>query len=103
MKKSPDSFHLLAKVYTVAQISNNVGKVQAKFRILYDDVEGQTAGTLVQGAEKTLDVEGDRPAIFWITLPPSGFQNGRYKVDVSMLYSGEQKDQKSATFDVSGY
>ena len=50
-----------------------------------------------------LIVEGDRPAIFWIILPPSGFQNGRYKVDVSMLYSGDQKDQKSATFDVSGY
>ena len=90
------------KVYAVAQIANNSGAVQAKFRILYDDVEGQTAGTLVQGAEKTLDVEGNRPAIFWITLPPSGFQNGRYKVDVSMLYSGDQKDQKSATFDVSG-
>ena len=91
------------KVYAVAQIANNSGTVQAKFRVLYDDVEGQTAGTLVQGAEKTLDVEGDRPAIFWITLPPSGFQNGRYKVETSMLYSGEQKDQKSATFDVSGY
>jgi len=47
--------------------------------------------------------EGDRPAIFWTTLPPSGFQNGRYKVETSMLYSGEQKDQKSATFDVIGY
>src|SRR2546423_1372976 len=45
------------KVYAVAQISNNVGKVHAKFRVLYDDVQGQTAGTLVPGAEKTLDVE----------------------------------------------
>src|SRR5262245_34809875 len=90
------------KVYAVAQISNNGGTVQTKFRILYDDVEGQSAGTPVPGAEKTLDVEGDRPAIFWITLPPEGFKNGRYKVDVAMLYSGEQKDQKSATFDVSG-
>ena len=86
----------------MAQIANNGGTVQAKFRILYDHVEGETAGTLVQGAEKTLDVEGDRPAIFWITLPSSGFQNGRYKVECSMLYSGEQKDQKSASFDVSG-
>ena len=39
------------KVYAVAVISNNGGKVQTKFRILYDDVEGQKAGTLVQGAE----------------------------------------------------
>jgi len=102
-KSEAKSFKPGDKVYAVAQIANNGGTVQAKFRILYDHVEGETAGTLVQGAEKTLDVEGDRPAIFWITLPPSGFQNGRYKVECSMIYSGEQKDQKSATFEVSGY
>ena len=92
------------KVYAVAQIANNIGKVQAKFRILFDDVEGEKAGTLVQGAEKTLDVDGSRPAIFWITLPAAGFHNGRYRVEVNMLTeSGEQKDQKTATFEVSGY
>jgi hypothetical protein len=92
------------KVYAVAQIKNNGGKVQAKFRILFDDVEGQKSGTLLKGAEKTLEVEGDKPAIFWITLPEAGLQNGRYKVEVSMLTeSGEQKDQKTDTFAVSGY
>ncbi len=78
--------------------------MQAKFRVLYDDVPGQKAGTFVEGAEKTLDVDGSRPAIFWITLPPAGFRDGRYKFDVTMLNEkGEQKDQKTATFDVSGY
>ena len=77
-KNEAKSFNPGDKVYAVAQIANNGGTVQAKFRILYDHVEGETASTLVQGAEKTLDVEGDRPAIFWITLPPSGFQNVNY-------------------------
>ncbi len=89
------------KVYTVAQISNNGGKVEVKWRILYD--EGDKAGQPVPGAEKSLEVEGDRPAVFWITLPPAGFKDGRYKSEVSMTYSGEQKDQKSATFEVAGY
>ena len=89
------------KVYTVAQIANNGGKVDVKWRILYD--EGDKAGQPVPGAEKTLEVEGNRPAVFWITLPPAGFKDGRYKSEVSMIYSGEQKDQKTATFDVSGY
>ena len=89
------------KVYTTAQIANNGGKVEVKWRILYDD--GDKAGQPVPGAEKTLEVEGDRPASFWITLPPAGFKDGRYKSEVSMVYSGEQKDQKSATFEVSGY
>ena len=103
-KNEAKSFKAGDKVYAVAQIANNSGKVQAKFRILFDDVEGQKAGTLVQGAEKTLDIDGSRPAIFWITLPATGFRNGRYKVEVNMLTeSGEQKDQKTATFEVSGY
>lgn len=103
-KNEVKSFKPGDKVYAVAEIANNGGKVQAKFRILFDDVEGEKAGTQVQGAEKTLDVEGSHPAIFWITLPTAGFKNGRYKVEVSMLTeSGEQKDQKTATFDVSGY
>ena len=92
------------KVYAIAEIGNNPGKVQAKFRILYDNVDGENAGTLVEGAEKTIEVEGSRPAIFWITLPNRGFPNGRYKLEVNMLTEGgEQKDQKTATFDVAGY
>src|ERR1043166_453721 len=103
-KNEVKSFKPGDKVYAVAQIANNGGKVQAKFRVLFDDVEGEKSGSLVQSAEKTLDVEGSRPAIFWITLPAGGFKNGRYKVEVNMLTeSGEQKDQKTATFDVTGY
>ena len=103
-KNEAKSFKPGDKVYAVAQISNNPGKVQAKFRILYDDVKGKQSGEAVEGAEKTLDIDGSRPAIFWVTLPSGGFNNGRYKVEVNMLNEkGEQKDQKSATFDVSGY
>jgi hypothetical protein len=103
-KNETKSFSPGEKVYAVAQISNNGGKVQTKFRVLYDNVAGKDAGTQVQGAEKTLEIEGSRPAIFWITLPQQGFPNGRYKLEVVMLTEkGEQKDQKSATFEVTGY
>ena len=102
-KSEAATFNPGEKVYAIAQIANNGGKVDAKFRILYDDVEGQSAGELVQGAEKTVEIDGDRPAVFWITLPPQGFANGRYKVEVTMLKSGEEKDKKSATFEVTGY
>ena len=103
-KNETKSFKPGDKVYSIAQISNNPGKVQAKFRVLFDDVKGQQGGTPVEGAEKTLEIDGSRPAIFWVTLPARGFYNGRYKVEVDMLNEkGEQKDQKTATFDVSGY
>ena len=103
-KNEKNSFKPGDKIYSIAQIANNPGKVKAQFRVSFDSVEGQKAGTLVEGAEKTLEVDGSRPAIFWITLPARGFHNGRYKVEVNMLTeSGEQKDQKAATFDISGY
>jgi|ERR1041385_1871408 hypothetical protein len=89
------------KVYTIAQIANNGGKVDVKWRLLYD--EGDKAGQPVPGAEKSLEVDGNRPAVFWVTLPPAGFKDGRYKSEVTMMYSGEQKDQKTATFDIGGY
>jgi hypothetical protein len=92
------------KIYAVAAISNNPGKQSVTFRVLYDDVSGKKSGDMVEGAEKTLEVDGSRPAIFWITLPSAGFSNGRYKFDVVMKNEkGEQKDQKSATFNVSGF
>lgn len=92
------------KVYAVAVISNNPGKQSVTFRLLYDDVKGQKAGELVQNMEKTLEIDGSRPAVFWVTLPPAGFPNGRYKIDVVMKNEkGEQKDQKSGTFTVSGF
>lgn len=92
------------KIYAVATISNNPGKVSVTFRVLYDDVNGKKSGDMVEGAEKTLEVDGSRPAIFWITLPSGGFANGRYKFDVVMKNdSGVQKDQKSGTFNVSGF
>jgi hypothetical protein len=100
-KEEAKTFKPGDKIYTTAQIANNGGKVEVKWRILFDD--GDKAGQPVPGAEKSLEVEGDRPASFWITLPTEGFRNGRYKSEVSMMYSGEQKDQKSATFEVSGY
>ena len=92
------------KIYAVAIISNNPGKQSVVFRVLYDDVKGMKSGDMVEGATKTLEVDGSRPAVFWITLPPEGFANGRYKFDVVMKNDkGEQKDQKAATFNVAGF
>ena len=103
-KNESKSFKPGDKVYAIAQISNNPSKVKVKFRVLYDNVDGEKSGELVKGAENMLDINSDRAATFWITLPESGFKNGRYKVEISMLTeSGEQKDQETATFEVSGY
>lgn len=103
-KKEATTFGPGEKVYVIADIGNNVGKVKVKFQVLYDDVEGKQAGTKLSGAEKTLDVEGSQPAIFWITLPSEGFANGRYKAEVTMFAeNGDQKGQSTAAFTVEGF
>jgi hypothetical protein len=88
-------------VYAVAVISNAPDKLKAVGRLSAEQVEGIDAGP-IPGAETTLELPGSATATFTFTPPPGGWPPGRYKVDVLMLNeSGEQKDQKSATFTVS--
>lgn len=103
-KQEATTFGPGEKVYVIADIGNNVGKMKVKFRVLYDNVTGKDAGATLSGAEKVLDVEGSRPAIFWISLPKENFANGSYKAEVTLLTEdGEEKGKTSATFKVEGF
>ena len=88
-------------VYAVATISNAPGKVKVKGLLAVDDVEGEKAGP-IPGLEKTLDLDGSGTATFTFSPPTSGWPKGKYKVEVIMMDdSGQQKDQKSASFSAS--
>jgi hypothetical protein len=90
-------------VYVVADVSNAPSKMKLKARLLIDSVEGFSSGTLVPGAETTIDLPGSSTGTFTFTPPTNGWPNGSYKVEVNMLNEdGEQKDQKTSTFSVSG-
>jgi hypothetical protein len=88
-------------IYGVAEVSNAPGKVKVKGRLIIDDVEGEQSGP-IPGLEKTVDLAGSGTATFTFSPPPAGWPKGKYKVEVLMLNEGgEQKDQKTASFDVS--
>lgn len=88
-------------VYAVGVVSNAPGKVKVKGLLAFEDVEGQKAGP-IPGLEKTLDLDGSGTATYTFTPPPSGWPKGKYKIEVTLMDdSGQQKDQKSATFTVS--
>ncbi len=90
-------------IYVVSDISNAPGNMKLKARLLVDNVEGFSSGTPIPGAETTIDLPGSATGTFTFTPPARGWPNGSYKVEVSMLNEdGEQKDQKTATFSVSG-
>ncbi len=88
-------------VYAVATISNAPGKVKVKGLLAIEDVEGEQKGP-IPGLEKTLALDGSGTATFTFSPPTSGWPKGKYKVDVIMMdESGQQKDQKSASFSAS--
>jgi hypothetical protein len=100
---SPETSSFAAEdtIYVVGTVSNAPGKVKVKGALAFEDVEGQKPGP-IPGLEKTLDLEGSGTATYTFTPPPSGWPKGKYKVEVTMMDdSGQQKDQKSASFTIS--
>jgi hypothetical protein len=82
-------------VYAAATIGNAISKVKVKGRLVIEDAPGE------KGPEDTVELPGSGIATFTFTPPSSGFPAGKYKIEVTMLNEdGEQKDQKSASFEV---
>jgi hypothetical protein len=89
-------------VYVVAQLSNTSEKWKMRCRLLYDDVKGQKSGEMVSGSEQSVDLEGAGTATYTYRPLGGGAEPGKYKAEVSMLNDkGEQKDQKTASFEVT--
>lgn len=96
------SFAAADTIYAVAVISNAPDKLKVKGILSAEQVEGLDAGPL-PGGETTVELPGSGTATFTFTPPAGSWPPGRYKVDVHMLNEGgEKKDEKSATFTVSG-
>jgi hypothetical protein len=99
--QATSTFAATDTIYAVATISNAPGAVKVKGRLAIEDVEGEQAGP-IPGLEKTLDLAGSGTATYTFTPPTGGFPKGKYKMEVFMLNeAGEQKDQKSASFNVN--
>ena len=82
-------------VYAVATIGNAISKVKVKGRLVIEDAPG------TKGPEDTVELPGSGTATFTFTPPAAGFPPGKYKIEVTMMNEdGEQKDQKSAGFEV---
>jgi hypothetical protein len=102
VSKQEDTFQAGETVYAVAEITNAGSQSKARFRLVYEDVAGQKSGEMVTGAEKILDVEGDKTVTFFANLP-SGFQNGRYALQLRLADKDDNPVAgQSATFTVSG-
>lgn len=89
-------------VYVTATVSNNPSNVKLTFRVVAEKVEGVRENLAIPSSEKSMDLPGSGYATYHLSPPPQGWPAGRYRAEVVMLYNGEQKDQKSDTFTVTG-
>ena len=91
------------KVYLVATLSNTSDKWKMRCRLYFDDVQGQKSGEMIPDSEKIIELPGAGTATYWYTWGGQGWPNGKYKAEVVMINEqGEEKDKKSATFNVTG-
>lgn len=90
------------EIFAVTSVNNTGGKNKVKFRLLFDDVEGEKSGAVAYKVEKELEVEGSRA--IWLNFSvPGGAASGTYKVEAVLSgEDGKEQDRKIASFTVSG-
>ena len=90
-------------IYAKATVSNVPSKVTVKLRFITEKVEGQPENAPVEQFDKSFDLPSDGVVTYYVSPPTAGWPPGKYRIEASMfIESGEQKDQKTATFTVSG-
>ncbi|MDT5121663.1 MAG: hypothetical protein QOC96_1145 [Acidobacteriota bacterium] len=89
-------------IYARANVSNNGSTVTLKFRLVAEKVEGVKENDPVRNTDYSIDLASPNNYAVYDLHRDGGWPPGRYRVEVVMLYSGEQKDQKSDTFTVTG-
>src|SRR3954465_11179480 len=88
-------------IYARAIVANVPSKVTVKLRFFTEKVEGQPENAPVTAFDKSFDLPTDGEVTYFVSPPPAGWPPGKYRIEASMFVeSGEQKDQKTATFTV---
>ena len=90
-------------IYAVATVSNSMSAVKVRGRVLFVDVQGQQANSQVPDLQTEVSLPSSGTATFHFAVSGTGWPNGRYRVETTMLNeSGQQIDQKTAEFTVTG-
>lgn len=90
------------EIFAVTSVNNASGANKVKFRLLFDDVEGEKSGTVAYKVEKELKTDGSQK--IWLNFSiPGGFASGTYKVEAVLTSEdGKEHDRKTANFTIGG-
>jgi hypothetical protein len=88
-------------IYAVASADNLPNAVTMKWQLVAVNVKGQQPNAAIPSLDMSKDLTTqDNSATYTLTPPPAGWPAGDYKIVVTMMDNGTQRDQKSATFSV---
>jgi hypothetical protein len=80
------------------------GKVSMKLKTFAEKVEGQPPHTALPNFEGAFDLPSDGSVSFNLTPPPTGWLNGQYLLEVTMVSSDDniERGKKSVIVTVAG-
>jgi hypothetical protein len=89
-------------IYASADADNIPDKVALQWQLVAENVSGQPHNSTISQFNKSFDLTSDATTTYDLSPPTAGWPAGTYKIVVTMLEDGKQKDQKTAEFTVSG-
>jgi hypothetical protein len=100
MSSPATTFDAHDPVYAKASADNVADKISLNWQLIAENVKGQKPNTAIPQLDKSYDLASDGTATYDLTPPDAGWPEGTYKIVVTMMENGTQRDQKSTEFTV---
>lgn len=100
MKTATDTYAPTDDVYAGGHVANLPNKVTMQWQTIAEDVEGQPKDAHIDALDKSYDAASDADVSYHLSPPTKGWPKGKYKIVLTMMDNGTQRDQKSTEFTV---
>jgi len=88
-------------IYAQATAENLPNTVTMKWQVVAEAVAGQQPNTPIPGLDQSSDMASDGTNSLSLSPPTAGWPLGTYKIIVTMVDGGAQRDQKTKQFTVA--
>lgn len=82
-------------IYAKGTANNIPSKVTLKWQLIAEKVAGEPANEVIPSLEKSYDLPTDGDTTYNLTPPDKGWPPGTYKIVLTMMDDGQQRDQKT--------
>jgi hypothetical protein len=89
-------------VFAKGTADNIPHKVTMNWSLVAEKVTGQDPNTAIPSLNESFDLPSDGSTDYKLSPPPAGWPAGTYKIVLTMMDDGQQRDQKTAEFTIGG-